>query len=266
MLCVNVTAGIGILGMASPLLQEVFGSRLIGTAGSAGDLTQEHKDAITAIAASFTGLLSLFNIMGRFFWASLSDLIGRKNTYYVFFTLGIALYLSVAWAAEGGHLALFVVECCVVLSMYGGGFATVPAYLADLFGTKMVGAIHGRLLTAWSTAGVVGPVLINYIREYQLEQGVPKAEAYSITMFVLAVLLGVGLVCNWRVKPVDDHLFVAADEPAIDRSGSTEGANIEPRSPHPSSAALVLAAWLAVLAPLGWGVWVTLEKAVLLFR
>ncbi len=266
MLCANVTAGIGILGMASPLLQEVFGGRLIGTAGNVGDLTQEQRDTITAIAASFTGLLSLFNIVGRFFWASLSDYIGRKTTYYVFFSLGIVLYTSVVWAAEGGHLDLFVAMFCVVLSMYGGGFATAPAYLADLFGTKMVGAIHGRLLTAWSTAGVLGPVLINYIREYQLDHGVAKAEAYSITMYVLAALLGVGLFCSWRVKPVAESSFVVADEATVECSVSGARAAIEPRSPHSNSAALVLAVWLTVLAPLLWGVWVTLQRAVLLFR
>ncbi len=155
---------------------------------------------------------------------------------------------------------------CVVLSMYGGGFATAPAYLADLFGVKMVGAIHGRLLTAWSTAGVLGPVLVNYIREYQLDHGVPKAEAYSITMYVLAALLGVGLVCNWRVKPVDESSFVAAEEATVEPRVPAAGAAIDRVSPPSRSAATVLAAWLAVLTPLAWGVWVTLEKAVLLFQ
>ena len=120
---------------------------------------------VAAIAAGFAGLLSLFNIGGRFFWASLSDHIGRKATYFVFFLLGIALYALAPWAAHAGSKALFVASFCIILSMYGGGFATVPAYLADMFGTQFVGAIHGRLLTAWSTAGIVGPVLVSYIRE-----------------------------------------------------------------------------------------------------
>ena len=116
---------------------------------------------VAAIAAGFAGLLSLFNIGGRFFWASLSDHIGRKTTYFVFFLLGIAMYALAPWAAHAGSKVLFVAFFCVILSMYGGGFATVPAYLADMFGTQFVGAIHGRLLTAWSTAGVIGPVLVS---------------------------------------------------------------------------------------------------------
>jgi MFS family permease len=265
-LCLNVTAGIGILGMASPLLQEVFGARLIGVSTSLGDLTQEQKDAITAIAAGFTGLLSLFNIAGRFFWASLSDYIGRKATYYTFFMLGIALYASVPWTAHSEHLGLFVAAFCIVLSMYGGGFATVPAYLADLFGTKMVGAIHGRLLTAWSTAGVLGPVLVNYIREYQIGHGVAKADAYSVTMYVLAGMLAVGLLCNWRVKAVEADRFVAGDDGPLRGATADSTTVVNPDRAHESSMLLVTAAWAAVLIPIGWGVSVTLQKAVLLFR
>ncbi len=269
-LCVNVTAGIGILGMASPLLQEVFGGRLIGVATGFTELSGEQKAAIATIAAGFTGLLSLFNIAGRFFWASLSDYIGRKSTYFIFFVLGLALYASVPWTAQSGHLALFVVAFCVLLSMYGGGFATVPAYLADLFGTKVVGAIHGRLLTAWSTAGVLGPVLVNYLREYQLDHGVARADAYSITMYILAGLLAIGLICNWRVKPLDERYFVAFEEPAPDRGAAVGSkpsradslAAATRGSPH----ALVWLAWSTVLIPIGWGVWITLQKAVLLFR
>ena len=151
---------------------------------------------IAAIAAGFTGLLSLFNIAGRIFWASLSDRVGRKATYAVFFLLGLALYASIPWTAATESLALFVAFFCVILSMYGGGFATVPAYLADLFGTRMVGAIHGRLLTAWSVAGVLGPVLVNYIRDYQLDHGIARAQVYSVTMFILA-----GLTSQLQTNP-----------------------------------------------------------------
>lgn len=158
-LCLNVTAGIGIIGMASPMLQEVFAGKLIGVDAIFTELTPAQKTSIAAIAAGFTGLLSLFNIAGRFFWASLSDKIGRKATYATFFLLGFAMYASIPSMAEGANLALFVTFMCVILSMYGGCFATVPAYLADMFGTKFVGAIHGRLLTAWSAAGIFGPVL-----------------------------------------------------------------------------------------------------------
>ena len=142
-LCLNVTAGIGIIGMASPLLQEVFAGQLIGINATFNELTTGQKGQIAAVAAGFTGLLSLFNIAGRFVWASLSDRIGRKSTYYTFFLLGFVLYAAIPSAAKTGHLAFFVAAFCVILSMYGGGFSTVPAYLADMFGTRMVGAIHG---------------------------------------------------------------------------------------------------------------------------
>ncbi|HSI60613.1 MAG TPA: OFA family MFS transporter, partial [Ideonella sp.] len=157
-LCMNVSAGIGVIGMSSPMLQEVFGGHLIGVDLHFGELDKAQLAAVAGVAAGFTALLSLFNIGGRFFWASLSDKLGRKLTYVVFFVLGAALYASIPASAGAGAKALFVGAFCIILSMYGGGFSTVPAYLADLFGTQMVGAIHGRLLTAWATAGILGPV------------------------------------------------------------------------------------------------------------
>ncbi len=269
-LCLNVTAGIGILSMASPLLQEVFGGKLIGVGATFDQLTPDQKGQIAAIAAGFTGLLSLFNIAGRIFWASLSDRIGRKATYAVFFLLGIALYASIPWTAAEGSLALFVAFFCVILSMYGGGFATVPAYLADLFGTRMVGAIHGRLLTAWSAAGVLGPVLVNYIRDYQLEHGIARAQVYSVTMFILAALLAIGFVCNWLIKPVDPKYAMTPEEleHTAAKAAVSQAASASAPQPAPESGAggLVVAAWLVVWIPLGWGVWVTLQKAVLLFK
>ena len=139
--------------MSSPMLQEVFGGQLIGIDKTFAELDKPQLAAIAAVAAGFTALLSLFNIGGRFIWASLSDLLGRKKTYIVFFILGGLLYISVPGSALAGNKVLFVGAFCLILSMYGGGFSTAPAYLADLFGTQMVGAIHGRLLTAWATAG-----------------------------------------------------------------------------------------------------------------
>ncbi|MDB6090658.1 MAG: yhjX 1 [Gammaproteobacteria bacterium] len=272
-LCLNVTAGIGILGMASPLLQEVFGGRLIGVEATFDQLKPAQKGQIAALAAGFTGLLSLFNIAGRIFWASLSDRIGRKATYAMFFLLGIALYASIPWTAAAGSLALFVAFFCVILSMYGGGFATVPAYLADLFGTRMVGAIHGRLLTAWSAAGVLGPVLVNYIREYQLDHGMARAQAYSVTMFVLAGLLAIGFLCNWLIKPVDPSRYMSTatlEETAPKQAGAASPAlasnTARVAGSQGTPAWVVAAAWLAVWIPLGWGVWITLQKAVLLFK
>jgi MFS family permease len=186
-LCMNVTAGIGVLGQASPMIQEVFNGRVA-----------------PAAAAGFVGLISLFNMIGRFFWASTSDYIGRRNTYMIFFLLGIVLYSSVPTLGHIGSIPLFVAAFCIILSMYGGGFATIPAYLRDMFGTYQVGAIHGRLLTAWAAAGVLGPVLVNYIRQYQIDSGVPKAQAYSITMYIMCGLLLIGFLCNFAMRAVDE--------------------------------------------------------------
>ena len=268
-LCLNVTAGIGILGMASPLLQEVFGGALLGVKATFTELNKEQLAAIAAIAAGFTGLLSLFNIAGRIFWASLSDKITRRATYAVFFLLGLTLYASVPWAARAGILALFVAFFCVNLSMYGGGFSTVPAYLADIFGTRMVGAIHGRLLTAWSAAGVLGPVLVNYIRQYQLDHGVPRQSAYNITMYILAGLLAVGFICNWLIKPVDPKYHMTPEqlaETAPAGPAPSAAADAGASAPAGGAGVLVPLAWAAVWIPILWGVWVTLEKAVILFR
>jgi MFS family permease len=265
-LTLNVTAGIGILGMASPLLQEVFGGRLIGVTASFDQLNAAQLSQIAAIAAGFTGLLSLFNIVGRLFWSSLSDQIGRQATYMVFFLIGLTLYASIPWTASDGDLTLFVGFFCVILSMYGGGFATAPAYLADVFGDKMVSAIHGRLLTAWSTAGVLGPVLVNYIRDYQLDHGVPRAQVYSITMYVLAGLLAVGFICNLLITPVSPKLYMTgAQLDALDKG--TEGTQVETATSTVGSTPtyLVYAAWVPVAIPLLWGVWVTLQKAALIF-
>jgi MFS family permease len=217
-LCLNVSAGIGVLGMASPMIQEVFGGKLIGVPGTLADLTPEQKGQVATIGAAFLALLSFFNIVGRFFWASTSDYIGRKRTYIIFFLLGILLYSSAPHAGKSGSIALFAGIFCVILSMYGGGFATIPAYLADMFGTQYVGAIHGRLLTAWSTAGILGPVLVNYIREYQISQGVPNAQAYNTTMYILAGLLVAGFICNLMVRPVADKYFMSDAELAAARS------------------------------------------------
>lgn len=194
-LCLNVTAGIGILGQASVMIQEMF------------------KGAITPeAAAGFVGLLSLFNMGGRFVWSSASDYLGRQNTYFLFFALGTFLYSMLPTFSGEGNVVLFIAASAVILSMYGGGFATIPAYLADIFGTKYVGGIHGRLLTAWATAGVLGPVLVNYIREYQIEHGVAKADAYTTTLYIMAALLMVGFLCNLLMKEVHERHYMKHGE------------------------------------------------------
>ncbi|MBV7484027.1 OFA family MFS transporter [Bordetella sp. BOR01] len=270
-LCLNVTAGIGIIGMASPLLQEVFGGTLIGQPELLyGQLDKTQLAAIAATAAGFTGLLSLFNIGGRFFWASLSDKLGRKMTYFTFLVLGFVLYSSVPWSAHLGALALFVGAFCIIISMYGGGFSTVPAYLADLFGTQMVGAIHGRILTAWSAAGIFGPVLVNYIREYQLSIGVPRAQVYDITMYILAGMLVVGFLCNLAIRPVNPKYFMSEEELAHEKALAHERAvaaevHGESSSTFKTPLALVVFAWTCVGVPLAWGIWTTLVKTAVLF-
>jgi MFS family permease len=272
-LMLNVSAGIGVIGMASPMLQEIFAGRLIGLDLRFDALSKEQLGQIAVIAAAFTGLLSLFNIAGRFIWASASDYIGRRATYFTFFVLGFILYASAPWAGHAGHLALFVSFFCIILTMYGGGFATIPAYLADMFGTQMVGAIHGRLLTAWSTAGVLGPVIVNYINDYQIHHGVPKSQAYDTTMYILAALLVGGFICNWLVRPVNRKWFMTDAELAAERklahdaaAKNSVGGDAVAVSGAGSHRALVAAFWLFVGIPLAWGIWITLTNAALLFR
>jgi MFS family permease len=249
-LCLNVSAGIGVLGMASPMIQEIFKGRVSPSA-----------------AAGFAGLLSLFNIGGRIFWSSLSDRIGRRHTYTVFFGLGMALYALVPSAGAGGNLALFVALFCIILTMYGGGFATIPAYLADLFGVSYVSAIHGRLLTAWSTAGILGPVLINYIREFQIARGVPAADSYTFTMYVLVVFLAVGLACNLAVRPLPERVFAAAAPAEYAPMTAGRSATVATLVEAPSARwGLVAVAWLLAGLPLAWGVFKTLTLASQMFR
>ncbi len=268
-LCLNVSAGIGVIGMASPMLQEIFGGSLIGKPGLGfAALDAGQKATIAVIAAGFAGFLSLFNIVGRIVWASLSDHIGRKNTYFVFFALGIALYTATPTLAHMGDKALFVLAFGVILSMYGGSFATVPAYLADIFGTQYVGAIHGRLLTAWSTAGIVGPVVVNYIREFNKAAGVPADRLYDVTLYILAGFLVVGMICNALVKPVDAKYLIPEKEAA-----AYETAQALPSGPIGEYGigggrfdVRTALAWLAVGLPLAWGVEQTLAKALIIFQ
>ena len=257
-LCLNVTAGIGVLGQASAMSQEMFPGK------------------VTAIAAAgFVGLMSLFNMGGRFFWASVSDYIGRKNTYSVFMVLGFLLYCTVPHTDSIGSVAGFVGCFLVIISMYGGGFATVPAYLKDMFGTRYVGAIHGLLLTAWSMAGIFGPVLVNYIREYNITHGVPKAQAYNVTMYIMAGLLVGGFICNLFVKAVHHRFHMHPDHAAkmtqlampASRLVHEKNASIQEidRQGGTTTLQLVLA-WCLVGIPLALGVLETLINAMKLFQ
>lgn len=195
----NVSAGIGVLSQASVMIQEIFSAESIGS-----ELAVTARDA-----AIFVGLLSLFNMIGRFVWSSLSDYLGRKTTYAIFFILGITLYAFIPFAGKMGSVLLFTIAFSIIISMYGGGFATIPAYLKDMFGNKQIGAIHGRLLLAWSMAAIIGPATINYLREYQIEVlHIPTADVYNITMYLMAGLLFIGLICNFFIKPVDPKYYV----------------------------------------------------------
>jgi len=193
-LCMNATAGVGVLGQASTMIQEMF----------PGGVSP-------AAAAGFVGLISLFDMGGRFFWATASDTLGRRNTFMVFFLLGILLYSTIPTIGHLGSIPLFVAALCIILSMYGGGFAAIPAYLRDLFGTYQVGAIHGRLLTAWSVAGVLGPVLVTYLRRYEIDHGFPRAQAYAFTMYVMCGLLLIGFLCNYAMRAVDEKYHYRGD-------------------------------------------------------
>ena len=275
-LCMNVSAGIGVIGMSSPMLQEVFGGQLLGIAKTYNELDKTQLAAIATVAAGFTALLSLFNIGGRFFWASLSDFFGRKTTFLLFFIIGGLLYISVPGSVMAGNKVLFVCAFCLILSMYGGGFATVPAYLADLFGTQMVGAIHGRLLTAWATAGILGPVIVNYMRDYQLGLGLPREQVYNQTMLILAGLLMIGLVCNLLIRPVAEHWFMTPEELALEKQHlqdkvaedtqellGDDNATVETIKPTPLIK--VYLAWILVAIPSGWGIYNTLVNAAKFF-
>jgi len=250
-LCFNVTAGIGVIGVAKTMINEIFGNLAIVTAGFAG---------------TYVLMISVFNMVGRFFWASTSDYIGRKNTYHCFFVIGTLLYLSIPfWAGMGNSTALigFYIATMIIFTMYGGGFATIPAYLADLFGTLHVGGIHGRLLTAWSTAGVLGPFAITYLRNMSVENAIadlaakvdpaafaskfgapmadlqklveaktvtvarlleiapagtvdPTSTLYNTTMYAMAGLLVLAFIANLLVKPVREKHHVENTHPELE--------------------------------------------------
>ncbi|MET7437573.1 OFA family MFS transporter [Streptomyces sp. NPDC004082] len=200
-LCTNVTAGIGILEKAAPMITDFFADSSTPVSVSA--------------AAGFVALLSAANMAGRIGWSSTSDLIGRKNVYRVYLGVGALMYALIAWFGDSSK-PLFIVCALVILSFYGGGFATIPAYLKDLFGTHQVGAIHGRLLTAWSTAGVLGPLIVNWIADRQEDAGKHGASLYGLSFLIMIGLLLVGLVANEFVRPVHTRHHIPAPREAAD--------------------------------------------------
>jgi len=202
----NVTAGIGILEQAAPMIQDFF--RENGT-----------SSVSAAAAGGFVGLLSLANMAGRFAWSSTSDVVGRKPIYMCYLGVGLVVYALLATTGSSSTV-LFVLFAAVILSFYGGGFATVPAYLRDLFGTFQVGAIHGRLLTAWSAAGVAGPLIVNRYLDTQGTPGELTADAYRGALFIMVGLLAVGFVANLLIRPVDERFHEPDASTADDREMS----------------------------------------------
>ncbi|MGJ9411097.1 OFA family MFS transporter [Aeromicrobium sp. CF4.19] len=249
----NVTAGIGILEQASPMIQDFFREGA-------------ESSVAAASAAGFVGFLSLCNMAGRFVWSSTSDVIGRKNVYMMYLGLGVVLYLTLALGGSTSVL-LFVVLAGIILSFYGGGFATVPAYLRDLFGTFQVGAIHGRLLIAWSAAGVAGPLIINGFLDARGTPGELTAADYRPALLTMVGLLVIGFVANLLVRPVADRFHEPEDataEPTADAatpaSGSTGG-----DTTASGTSPLLVVAWLVVGVPLAYGIIETVRTASGLF-
>lgn len=189
----NVTAGIGILENAAPMISDYFPHIAAGA------------------AAGFVGLLSLTNMGGRFVWSTVSDWIGRKNIYMIYLGVGLLMYLTIA-TLGASSMVVFVLAALIILSFYGGGFATIPAYLRDMFGVYQVGAIHGRLLTAWSAAGIAGPLIVNMVVESQASRGLEGQDLYQLSLYIMAGVLAVGFIANFLIRPVAEKNFV---DPAV---------------------------------------------------
>ncbi len=242
-LFLNVTAGIGILDVASPMIQEMFPGKVSATT-----------------AAGFVGLLSLFNLAGRFAWSTASDLLGRRFTYGIFLSLGPLLYLLLPVIGKMGSVPLFVVCLAIIMSMYGGCFAAIPAYLSDVFGTRYVSAIHGRLLTAWSCAGIAGPSLINFIYQWSLKgpNGLESPErAYDSAIWFIGIVLCLGFLANLWVKSLVQPLALAV-------TGKIHF--METKGLVPIPWIRLALAWAAVGIPLIWGVTMTVQKTIPLFQ
>lgn len=246
----NVTAGIGILEQASPMLQDFFRD-----ASGTSSVT-------VAAAGGFVGLLSLFNMAGRFVWSTTSDKIGRKPIYMLYLGAGILLYLGLALSGQTA-VALFVLFSAIIISFYGGGFATVPAYLRDLFGTFQVGAIHGRLLTAWSAAGVAGPLIINGFLDRAGGAGGLDASAYRPALLTMVGVLAVGFVANLLVRPVADRFHEQGDVHVLPSAAEAVGAATGEVAGR--GTLRVVLSWAVVLALLTYGVVMTLSTALKLF-
>ncbi|WP_433913767.1 L-lactate MFS transporter [Brevibacterium litoralis] len=242
----NVTAGIGILENASPMVQDYF------------------PEITAGAAAGYVGLLSLANMAGRFVWSSASDYIGRKNVYIVYLGVGLLLYLFVALLG-GSNLVLFILATLVILSFYGGGFATMPSYLRDYFGVHNVGAIHGRVLTAWAAAGVAGPLIVNTVVESQTHAGKEGAAVYTLGLSIMVGVLAVGFVANILMRPVAKKHYASADEIAEAKAVIAEAASARPANSGPIHRTVAWVLLAAVTIGLAYGLIQTIVKAVQIF-
>jgi MFS family permease len=249
----NVTAGIGILEQAAPMIQDFFRDGADSTVAAAA-------------AAGFVGLLSLCNMAGRFVWSTTSDFVGRKRIYMGYLGIGLIMYALLAFQGSSSTV-LFAILAGVIISFYGGGFATAPAYLRDLFGTFQVGAIHGRLLTAWAAAGVAGPLIINGFLDAQGEPGQLNAGDYRPALLTMVVILAVGFVANLLVTPVDSRFHEPKkDEPVHTAEVSSAGVDDQGHDVVVSaSRPLLIVSWALVSIPLIYGVYETVVKAAKLF-
>lgn len=246
----NVTAGIGILEQASPMIQDFF-------RGAGGTST-----VAPAVAAGFVGLLSVTNMGGRFVWSTTSDYIGRRPNYMGYLGIGMLCYAALALVG-GSSTGLFVLLAGIIISFYGGGFATVPAYLRDLFGTYQVGAIHGRLLTAWSAAGIAGPLIINGFLDAQGEPGTLTADAYRPALLTMVGVLAVGFLANLAITHVGPHHHEPDGDGVDDSSARAAGDITKTRASR--SPVLLVVAWSVVGIPLTYGVYQIALKTVTLF-
>lgn len=243
----NVTAGIGILENAAPMIQDYF------------------SEITAASAAGFVGLLSLANMGGRFVWSTASDYIGRKNVYVVYLGVGLLAYLFIA-IFGGGNVVLFILATLVILSFYGGGFATMPAYLRDLFGVYQVGAIHGRILTAWAAAGIAGPLIVNVVVEHGSASGAEGAGVYALSLYIMVGVLALGFVANLLIRPVAKRHHVSAEELEAAQLATPSGSSVDRiagSNAFHKLVAIVLAA--VVVAALAYGLALTVVKAAALF-
>ena len=271
-LCLNVSAGIGIIGMASPMLQEIFGGALIGVRRSfrpVRPMQQEARRGGRPRVSSACSRCSTSAAASSGHRSRTSSAARRPISS--FFMLGVALYaLAPGRGGREDAGALRRLRSASSPSMYGGGFATVPAYLADMFGTPLVGAIHGRLLTAWSTAGILGPVVVNYLHDKRLAEHVPVDQIYGPIFYVLAAMLAIGWIANLLVRPVDARWHMSEAEVAAAQTGHKP---VVPTAQTASGGigkggldARAACFWLLVGVPLAWGIWNTVQKALVLFR